>query len=165
MVLGMVERICWESVCEFLSAMENALANKEEPCKSACLVVAINEKPFHLTLIFRRPIPEARGKARRFDYDYGRAGVASIFVFTEPLVGGRLVNFRNRRTKVDWALEVANLLGTRYAKANKVILCVTTPTPKRPAPYLMPFRRSRPVSWSGASSFGTPRNTRDDVLG
>jgi hypothetical protein len=82
----------------------------------------MDEQPFQLTKEVRRPIPEARGKAKRVDYEYERAGVASIFVFTEPLVGWRQVSVRDRRTKVDWALEVAYRLGTRYAKAQKVIL-------------------------------------------
>jgi len=107
---------------EFVAAMENVLATYEEPYNPACPVVAMDEQPFQLTKEVRRPIPEARGKAKRVDYEYERAGVASIFVFTEPLVGWRQVSVRDRRTKVDWALEVANLLGTRYAKAQKVIL-------------------------------------------
>jgi hypothetical protein len=107
---------------EFVAAMENVLATYEEPYNPACPVVAMDEQPFQLTREVRRPIPEARGKAKRVDYEYERAGVASIFVFTEPLVGWRQVSVRDRRTKVDWALEVANLLGTRYAKAHKVIL-------------------------------------------
>ena len=56
------------------------------------------------------------------DYEYERAGTASIFMFTEPLCGWRMVNVREQRTKVDWALEMADLLRTRYAEAEKVIL-------------------------------------------
>ena len=56
------------------------------------------------------------------DYEYERAGTASLFLFCEPLSGWRLVSARERRTKIDWALEVAELLRTRYAAAAKVIL-------------------------------------------
>ena len=86
---------------EFVAAMENVLATYEEPYNPACPVVAMDEQPFQLTREVRRPIPEARGKAKRVDYEYERAGVASIFDFTEPLVGWRQVSVRNRRTKVD----------------------------------------------------------------
>jgi DDE superfamily endonuclease len=43
-------------------------------------------------------------------------------MFCEPLAGWRQVSVRQRRTKVDWAQEVENLLRTRYVSAKKVIL-------------------------------------------
>src|ERR1700675_2254973 len=43
-------------------------------------------------------------------------------MFAEPLSGWRDVRIRAHRAKVDWALEMAALLRTRYAAANKVIL-------------------------------------------
>ena len=43
-------------------------------------------------------------------------------MFCEPLSGWRQVTVRERRTKVDWAKEVAELLRTRYASAEKVLL-------------------------------------------
>ena len=70
----------------------------------------------------RTPIPATKQHPRRIDYEYERAGTASVFLFCEPLAGWRSVSIRERRTKVDWALEVAKLLGTRYAAAEKVIL-------------------------------------------
>ena len=45
-----------------------------------------------------------------------------MFLFCEPLAGWRSVSIRERRTKVDWATEVAGLLRTRYARARQVIL-------------------------------------------
>ena len=43
-------------------------------------------------------------------------------MFCEPLSGWRQVTVRERRTKIDWALEVEQLLRTRYAAAEKIIL-------------------------------------------
>ena len=43
-------------------------------------------------------------------------------MFTEPLSGWRDVNARPQRTKVDWAVEMAELLEGRYANAKKVLL-------------------------------------------
>jgi hypothetical protein len=56
------------------------------------------------------------------DYEYERAGTASIFMFCEPLSGWREVAVRKQRTRIDWACEVEELLRTRYAKAEKVLL-------------------------------------------
>jgi len=70
----------------------------------------------------RVPIAATRLHPRRVDYEYERNGTASIFMFTEPLSGWRMVPVREQRTKVDWAVEMEELLRTRYANAQKVIL-------------------------------------------
>ncbi len=70
----------------------------------------------------RVPIAATKDHPRRVDYEYERAGTASIFMFCEPLSGWRQVTVRERRTKIDWAIEVEELLRTRYASAEKVIL-------------------------------------------
>ena len=63
-----------------------------------------------------------KNRPRRVDYEYERAGTASIFLFSEPLAGWRQATARARRTKVDWALEVAGLLEGRYADCPKIAL-------------------------------------------
>ena len=70
----------------------------------------------------RQPIAATKNHARRIDYEYERAGTASIFMLTEPLSGWRKVSVREHRTKIDWAVEMEELLRTRYADAEKVIL-------------------------------------------
>ena len=70
----------------------------------------------------RRPLPATAQYPRRVDYEYERAGTASVFLFSEPLAGWRQVTARSRRTKVDWAHEVAAVLEGRYANCAKVTL-------------------------------------------
>jgi hypothetical protein len=48
------------------------------------------------------------------------SSVANIFMFTEPLAGWRKANARTTKTKVDWALEMAELLDTRYRDCEMV---------------------------------------------
>ena len=43
-------------------------------------------------------------------------------MFTEPLGGWRHVSVTDRRTKIDWALQVRDLLDVRYPKAKRVTL-------------------------------------------
>lgn len=43
-------------------------------------------------------------------------------MFAEPLSAFRQATARPQRTKSDWALEVAHLLDTRYAKCEQVTL-------------------------------------------
>jgi hypothetical protein len=70
----------------------------------------------------RRPIEATRDHPQRVDYEYERLGTASIFMFAEPLSGFRQARARERRTKVDWAQEVAHLLDTRYVDDEQVTL-------------------------------------------
>jgi DDE superfamily endonuclease len=82
----------------------------------------MDEQPVQLLKETRIPIAATQHHARRVDYEYERAGMASVFMFAEPLQGWRNVRVRAQRTKVDWALEMEELLRTRYAEAEKVIL-------------------------------------------
>ena len=107
---------------EFVAHMEVVLDTYEQPYDSRYPVLNMDEQSIQLLKETRVPIAATKDHPRRVDYEYERAGTASIFLFCEALAGWRQVSVRERRTKVDWALEVAELLRTRYAKAEKVIL-------------------------------------------
>ncbi len=68
------------------------------------------------------PIPAAPGHPVLQDDEYVRNGVAKIFLEVEPLAGMRNVKITERRTKVDWAQYVREMLDERYPDARKVIL-------------------------------------------
>jgi hypothetical protein len=107
---------------EFAAGMEEVLEVYARPFDSRCPVLNMDEQPIQLLKETRQPIPATKEHPRRVDYEYERAGTASIFMFCEPLAGWRRVSVRDRRTKVDWAQEVEELLRTRYALAEKVTL-------------------------------------------
>ena len=107
---------------EFVAGMEEVLDTYAEPHDRAYPKLNMDEQPVQLTRETRTPIPATADHPKRVDYEYERAGTASIFMFCEAQSGWRQVAVRERRTKVDWADEVANLLRTRYAEAKKVIL-------------------------------------------
>lgn len=107
---------------EFVAHMEEVLETYARPYDSRHPVVCMDEQPIQLLKETRVPVAATREHPRRVDYEYERAGTASIFMFCEPLSGWRQVTVRQRRTKIDWAIEVEELLQTRYASAEKVIL-------------------------------------------
>ena len=107
---------------EFAACMEDVLEIYAQPYDAAFPVICMDEQPVQLTKEVREPIAATRGHPQRVDYEYERAGTACIFMFSEPLSGWRKVSARPRRTKVDWALEVEELLHTRYADVEKVAL-------------------------------------------
>jgi hypothetical protein len=107
---------------EFAASMEEVLDVYARPYDPRYPVLCMDEQPIQLLKETRRPIPGTKKHPRRVDYEYERAATASIFMFCEPLSGWRQVSVRKRRTKIDWAEEVEELLRTRYASAAKVIL-------------------------------------------
>jgi hypothetical protein len=111
-----------EADAEFVAHMEVVLDTYEQPYEERYPVLNMDEQPIQLVQETRQPLPATKDHPRRVDYEYARAGTASIFLFCEPLAGWRQVSVRERRTKHDWAREVAALLQGRYAKAEKVIL-------------------------------------------
>ena len=104
---------------EFVASREATLDTYATPYDSRFPVVCMDEQPIQLLKETRVPIPGTKEYPRRVDYEYERAGVASPF--GEPLVGWRQVTAWERRTKADWAVEVAALLTGRYAAAETVI--------------------------------------------
>jgi len=107
---------------EFVAHMEEVLETYEKAYDSDCPVVCMDEQPVQLVGETRMPIPATKEHPERVDYEYERKGTASIFMFGEPLSGFRQATARPRRTKVDWAREVAALLETRYAHASQITL-------------------------------------------
>ena len=107
---------------EFVASMEEVLETYALPYDESHPVVCMDEQPVQLPKETRQPIAATKDHPQRIDYEYERAGAASVFMFCEPLAGWREVSVRPRRTKVDWAQEMARLLRTRYRDVEKVIL-------------------------------------------
>jgi hypothetical protein len=107
---------------EFVACMEDVLEVYRRPYDATRPVVNMDERPVQFVKETREPLPARPGRPRRYDYEYERAGVASVFLFTETLRGWRKVTARERRTAVDWAQEVRSLLDEECPDAEKVIL-------------------------------------------
>ena len=107
---------------EFVANMEEVLQTYEKAYDPGRPVVCMDEQPVQLIGETRVPIPATREHPERVDYEYERRGTASIFMFAEPLRGFRQATARPRRTKNDWAQEVAHLLDSRYAGVERITL-------------------------------------------
>lgn len=111
-----------EEDAEFTACMEEVLETCQRPCGPEHPVVCMDEQPVQLVQETRAPLAAAREHPERVDYEYERAGTAAVFMFCEPLNGWRQARARARRTKLDWALEVADLLEGRYAQCARITL-------------------------------------------
>ena len=107
---------------EFVANMEEVLETYARPYNPAAPVLCMDEQPVQLLRETRAPIPATARHGKRVDYEYERAGTANIFMFAEPLACWREVAVRERKTKMDWAAEMARLLEGRYATCEKVIV-------------------------------------------
>ena len=83
-------------------------------------MVYMDEQPVQLIKETRAPVPATEDGPRRVDYECQRTGTAAVFMFCDPLEGWRPATARERRTKTDWAGEVAGLLAGRYADCDKI---------------------------------------------
>ena len=107
---------------EYVARMEDVLEVYRRPHDVTAPVVCMDEMPVQLTKETRQPIPAEPGRPRRIDYEYERNGTANIFMFVEPLAGFRQTQVTERRTRVDWAMALRELVDGRYADAKVIVL-------------------------------------------
>jgi len=106
----------------FVCALENVLEVYHRPYDPDYPVICMDELSTQLVGETRVPVLVAPGQPALFDYEYVRNGTANLFLFTEPLGGWRHVAVTDRRTAVDWAWQVRELLDVRYPHAQRVTL-------------------------------------------
>ncbi len=102
--------------------MEDILEIYSRPYNYYRPVVNMDEQPFQRLSDSREYWPLKPGQIEREDYEYRRHGTASIFIFVDALGNWRKVSVRERRTALDWAQEVKELLDVQYHDRDKVIL-------------------------------------------
>lgn len=107
---------------EFVAGREAVLETYTKAYDPPQPVLCLDEQPVQLLRETRQPIPATKTHPERVDYEYERAGTASIFMFAEPLSGFRQATARLQRTQVDWAVEVAQVLDPRYADCDRITL-------------------------------------------
>lgn len=94
--------------------MEKVLDLYHLPYDPEAPLVCMDELPKQLIAETRVPIPSMPGRPRRIDYEYERQGTANVFMFVEPLRGRRWARVTSRRTQVDWAHAIRELLDETF---------------------------------------------------
>lgn len=84
------------------------------------------------------------------DDEYVRNGVASFFLEVEPLGGKCKVKMTDRRTRIDWAHFIKEMLEERYADAERVVLVMDNSDTPDIASLSRSFRRRKPGVWLSA---------------
>ena len=102
--------------------MEDILHIYSLPYDPEVPVICMDEKPYQLIGEAREPLTARPGDIKKIDAEYERCGTCSIFVSTEALAGWRHVSVRERRTRLDWAMEIRYILTEIYPDKEKMIL-------------------------------------------
>jgi hypothetical protein len=111
-----------ESDAEFVCAMENVLGVYTRPYDAKHPVVCFDEMSKQLVGEVCKPIAARPGEVERCDYEYVRNGTANLFIMVEPLGGWRHVNVTTRRTKLDFAVQMKELVDVHYPAAEQITL-------------------------------------------
>ncbi len=113
--------------------MEDVLAVYTRPYNPRYPQVCLDEISKQLLAEVVSPLPLAPGQPVREDYEYARGGTANLFIVCEPLRGWRHLTGTARRTKVDWAHCVKELVDVHYPDAEKIVLVMDNLNTHTPA--------------------------------
>lgn len=102
--------------------MEEVLDLYQQPYDPLRPLVCLDELSTQLLADTRTPLPPKPGRPARQDYEYERRGTANVFLCYEPLRGWRHATVTERRTRVDWAHVIKDLVDVRYPDAERIVL-------------------------------------------
>lgn len=101
--------------------MEDVLEVYTRPYDPQRPQVCLDETSKQLVAETRMPIPTTPGQQERIDYESERQGTANLFMVFEPLAGQRLVQVTERRTAIDFAHVLQELVDEQYPQAEKLV--------------------------------------------
>jgi hypothetical protein len=113
--------------------MEDVLEVYTRPYDPLRPQICMDETSKQLLRDTQQPLAMEAGRVQRHDYEYERDGVVNLFMFLEPLEGRRWVDVTQRRTKVDWAHQIKELVDERYPEAEQIVLVMDNLNTHTPA--------------------------------
>jgi len=141
--------------------MEDVLDLYAEPADPAHPVVCLDECPVQLLDDVRVPLPAAPKRPRHRDYEYRRCGTACLAVAFDPHRGWRHVTVSERRTKIDFAGWLKDLVDVHYPTAEAIRLVVDNLNTHTPAALYEAFapeeahRIARKLEWHYTPKHGS----------
>jgi len=113
--------------------MEDGLEVYTRPYDPQRPQVCVDETSKQLVAETRTPIPATPGQPQRVDDEYDRRGTANLFMSFEPLAGKRHVKVTERRTAVDVAERLRDVVDAHYPQAEKIVLVMDNLNTHKPA--------------------------------
>src|SRR5215212_3501693 len=117
----------------FVWRMEDILEVYTRPYEERFPQVCLDEKSKQLVGEVREPLALCPGHPARYDDEYERNGTANLFIISEPLAGWRHTSVTERRTKIDWAHCIKELVEIHYPEAERIVLVMDNLNTHTPA--------------------------------
>jgi hypothetical protein len=70
----------------------------------------------------RLPLPAQPGQLAKYDYEYERNGTSNLFMFFAPLEAWRHIKVTDRRTMIDWAQCMRDLVDVHFPDADRIVV-------------------------------------------
>jgi transposase len=105
---------------EYVARMEDVLDLYAESSNPKRPVVCFDESPTQLIGETRERIPARPGQLARYDYEYKRNGTVNLFVFIDAHKPWRTVKVTSRRTAIDFAECMRDLVDKHYPDAEVI---------------------------------------------
>jgi DDE superfamily endonuclease len=102
--------------------MEDGLDQYALPYDPLRPLICFDERPCFLIGDVGSILPMSPGKAKRYHYEYEKHGSCCVVLAFEPHTGRRYVAVRARRTAVDYAEFMQNLIDKHYPQAEYIRL-------------------------------------------
>ena len=102
--------------------MEDTLEVYHRPHDPTRPLVCFDEGGKQLTKETRLPLPPRPGDVAKYDYEYERNGTSNLFLFFAPLEAWRHIKVTERRTMVDFAFCMRDLVDIHFPNAEKIVL-------------------------------------------
>lgn len=102
--------------------MEDVLSVYHRPYDPLRPLIAFDEASKQHTKEARPSLPAKPGSIAKYDYEYERNGTSNLFMFFEPLLAWRHVKVTDRRTMVDFAHCMKDLVDIHFPKAEKIVI-------------------------------------------
>ena len=102
--------------------MEDVLEVYHRPHDPTRPLVCFDEGSKQQTKETRLPLPPQPGDVAKYDYEYERNGTSNLFIFFAPLETWRHLKVTDRRTMIDFAYCMRDLVDIHFPEAEKIVV-------------------------------------------
>jgi DDE superfamily endonuclease len=107
---------------DYIWHMEDVLEHYARPYDPLHPLICYDERPCQILGDVLEPLPMKPGQPMRYDYEYERNGTCCVLLAFEPHTGFRYVQVRARRTAVDYAQFMQDLVRLHYPTVDRIRL-------------------------------------------
>ena len=122
-----------------MARMEDVLDLYARPPDPARPLVCFDEGGKELHGEVRDPLPAIPGHPAYYDTEYERHGTATLFLLCAPLLGWRAVMVTERRTRLDFARAIRELVDVHFPDAERIVLVLDNLNTHDPASLYLAF--------------------------